>query len=52
MRVSNELRKRGILVSSVGVRSIWQRHNLETIKKRLKALEERAAAEGIVYTED
>ena len=26
LRVSNELRKRGILVSSGGVRSIWKRH--------------------------
>ena len=52
LRVSNELHKRGILVSSGGVRSIWQRHNLETFKKRLKALEEKAAKEGIVYTEE
>ena len=52
LRVSNELRRRGILVSSGGVRSIWKRHNLETIKKRLKVLEEKAAAEGIVYTEE
>jgi transposase InsO family protein len=51
VRISNELRKEGILVSSGGIRSIWQRHNLETFKKRLKALEEKAAKEGIVYTE-
>jgi transposase InsO family protein len=51
VRISNELRKDGILVSSGGVRSIWQRHNLETFKKRLRALEEKAAKEGIVYTE-
>jgi len=51
VRLSNELRKEGILVSSGGVRSIWQRHNLETFKKRLWALEEKAAKEGIVYTE-
>ena len=51
MRASNELRKAGTLVSGGGVRSIWLRHGLETFKKRLKALEERAAAEGIVYTE-
>ena len=35
-----ELRKIGIFVSGGGVRSIWQRNNLETFKKRLKALEE------------
>ena len=48
IRVSNELRKEGVLVSGGGVRSIWQRHNLETFKKRLRALEEKAAKEGIV----
>ncbi len=51
MRASNELRKAGILVSGGGVRSIWLRHGLETFKKRLCALEKKAAAEGIVYTE-
>ena len=50
-RVANELRKRGILVSGGGVRSIWQRHGVETFKKRLAMLEEKAAKEGIVYTE-
>lgn len=50
-RASNELRKSGILVSGGGVRSIWLRHGLETFKKRLNRLEERAAQEGIVYTE-
>lgn len=50
-RASNELRKDGILVSGGGVRSIWLRHGLETFKKRLNALEEKAAKEGIVYTE-
>jgi transposase InsO family protein len=50
-RAANELRRNGILVSSGGVRSIWQRHNLETFKKRLAALEEKSAKEGIVYTE-
>lgn len=51
LRASNELRKAGILVSSGGIRSIWLRNGLETFKKRLVALEEKAAKEGIVYTE-
>lgn len=50
-KACNELRKRGIFVSSGGVLSIWLKHNLEAFKKRLKALEEKAAKEGIVYTE-
>ena len=50
-RTANELRKQGILVSSGGVRSIWLRNGLETFKKRLSALEQRSAKEGIVYTE-
>ncbi len=50
--VSQALLQRGIVVSAGGVRSIWLRHDLETMKKRLKALEARSAQEGIVLTED
>jgi len=51
LRVSNTLKQEGIFVSPGGVRSIWLRHHLETFKKRLKALEEKAAAEDLVLTE-
>lgn len=50
-RASNELRKQGIFISSGGVRSVWQRHNLEVFDKRLKALEGRIAQDGLILTE-
>ena len=50
-RTNNELRKRGVFVSGSNVRSVWLRHNLENFKKRLKALEEKVANEGIILTD-
>ena len=51
VRASNELRKQGVFVSPSGVRSIQLRNDLQNFKKRLKALEDKVATDGIILTE-
>src|SRR5437016_1786888 len=51
VRISEALKRRGLSISPAGVRCVWQRHDLTSMKHRLKALEAKAAQDGILLTE-
>jgi len=51
VRVENELKAKGIRISSGGVRGVWSRHNLLRKADRLKYLEKFASESGKVLTE-
>ena len=50
-RASIELWEQGGVVSPIGIRVIWIRHQLANFKDQLKALEPKVAADDLVLTE-
>jgi transposase InsO family protein len=51
VRVSNELKKKGVMVSSGGIRGMWLRVELNTKALRLKRLEKHAAETSGILSE-
>jgi hypothetical protein len=51
VRVSEMVKRHGLSISPAGVRCVWQRHDLTSMKHRLKALEAKVAQDGILLTE-
>ncbi len=51
MRVSGELQKHSLFISPSGIRRIWLRHDLQTSKLRLEALEAKTTQEELSLPE-
>jgi transposase InsO family protein len=51
LRAANALAQRGIPISAAGVRCVWERHELENLNKRRRALEAKVAQESHLLTE-
>src|SRR5262249_47724354 len=49
VRVSEMLKRQGLSISPAGVRCVWQRHDLTSIKHRLKAPEATGAQDGLLF---
>jgi hypothetical protein len=52
LRASNELKKKGVIVSSSGVRLVWIRNDLENFQKRLKALQAKLDQDNIILSKE
>ncbi len=50
-RVAGALRVRGFAISPAGVRGVWMRNDLQTVRERLRCLEARAVQDGVLLTE-
>jgi AcrR family transcriptional regulator len=51
-RVAADLRRAKINVSASGIRYVWQRHNLETVDKRVASIEAKLAGRLELWSED
>src|SRR5205085_10732996 len=51
VRVSEALKRRRLSISPAGVRCVWARHDLTSMRHRLKARDAKAAQNGILLTD-
>lgn len=51
-RIARDVKSQGLQVSASGVRYVWQRHNLETLKKRVAHIESRLGKREAAWSEE